>query len=133
MADSPLTAVLTAAYRPYVISTLAQRGVEDVEGLNDALDEGERWLEARLTDLLSRPFVEQTRGPLEVFQEAIRFPTEALAGAGVPPVGRDHVTANALPGDVYDLAPASSRDLGDDVWKAHLTWGATKAAALRQR
>jgi hypothetical protein len=133
VADPDLVAVLTAAYRPYVFSTLSRRSIAGVDGLEAAVDEGERWLEGHLTDLLSRPFAAQTRGPLEVFQEAMRFPTEALARAGVAPVERDHVTANALPGDVYDLAPASSRDLGEDVWNAHLTWGAIKAAALRRR
>ena len=43
---------------------------------------------------------------------------------------RDEVTVNALPGDRYGLAPASSRELGDEVWEAHLRWGAAKAAAL---
>ena len=39
----------------------------------------------------------------------------------------------ALPGDVYDLAPASTRDLGDEVWALHLAWGAAKAAAFKRR
>lgn len=125
-----LTRALTDAYRPYVEATLRSRQIDPTQ-VADALTEGEAWLEEALTDLLTTPFSQQRRGPLEVFQEAMRFPTDALQAAGVPPVERDEVTANALPGDLYDLAPASSRDLGEDVWHAHLGWGARKAQALR--
>lgn len=86
---------------------------------------------SELTALLARPFSQQPRGPLEVVQEAMRFPTSSLQQAGVPPADRDEVAVNALPGDVYDLAPASSRDLGEEAWVAHLRWGARKAQALR--
>lgn len=129
MAD-PLVGVLVSAYRPYVEATLRARQI-DPNPVTDALTEGEAWLKTALTDLLDVPFAQQRRGPLEIFQEAMRFPTEALQAAGVEPAPRDEVTAHALPGDVYDLAPASSRDLGEDVWHAHLTWGARKAQALR--
>ena len=98
--------------------------------LVDAIEAGRRWLEEQLGELLARPFAHQRRGPLELFQEAMRFPTEALAEAGVGDVARDAVAAHALPGDVYDLAPASTRELGEEVWALHLEWGATKAAAI---
>lgn len=133
MADSDLAGILSGAWRPYVVRVLEQRGWGTVDGLAGALDDGEAWLTAELADLLALPFADQGRGPLEVFQEAMRFPTAALAAAGVPTAVRDDVTANALPGDLYGLAPASSRDLGEEVWAAHLAWGVRKAAALRQR
>jgi hypothetical protein len=60
----------------------------------------------------------------------MRFPTRALAEAGTPPVRRDPAAVAALPGDLYDLAPASSRPLGDAAWEAHMAWGAAKAAAM---
>lgn len=101
-----------------------------VPGLDEAIGRGAGWLDEALDELLSRPFSDQPRGPLEVFQEAMRFPTEALTDAGVEPASRDPVTENALPGDVYDLAPASTRDLPEWVWTIHLEWGATKAAAI---
>jgi hypothetical protein len=88
---------------------------------------------AELGSLLALPYAQQSRGPLEVFQEAIRFPTHAMQAAGIEPVVRDEVAINALPGDIYDLAPTSSRDLGEQVWEAHLRWGAAKAEALRRR
>lgn len=133
VADPDLAAALVDAYRPYVMRLVEEREWGSVEGLVTRLEEGERWLRAELEALLALPFAEQTRGPLEVFQEAMRFPTEVLAANGVPLVARDEVAEHALPGDVYDLAPASSRDLGEQVWVAHLTWGARKAAALRDR
>ncbi len=123
--------MLTAAYRPYLVALLTARGLIDTPGLDSALAAGERWLDRELRAQLARPFRHQTRGPLEIFQEAVKFPTEALTAAGVAAVSRDEVTAHALPGDVYDLAPASTRDLGEEVWRAHLAWGAAKAAALR--
>lgn len=125
-----VVAAFTAAYRPYLESRFAELGLEAPEGVVAA---GERWLRASLEELLSLPFAAQRRGPLEVFQEAMRFPTEAVATAGVPEPARDPVAAAALPGDRYDLAPASSQALGEAAWSAHLLWGAAKAAANAPR
>jgi hypothetical protein len=121
---------LVRAYRPYVEARLAALEVSLDHELSAALDEAECRLDAELTTLLSSPFAEQRRGPLEVFQEAMGPPTDQLERRGVAPVPRDPVAANALPGDVFDLAPASSSLLGDEVWQAHLVWGAAKAAGL---
>jgi hypothetical protein len=60
----------------------------------------------------------------------MKFPTDALTGADVAPVVRDDVTVAAMPGDRFALAPASSSELGDDAWRAHLAWGAEKASAI---
>jgi hypothetical protein len=115
-----------AAYRPYVAGLLASSGLPAVD---ESVAAGEVWLRETLEGLLARPFADQTRSPLEVFQEAMRFPTEALEAEGVPPADRDPAAAAALPGDRYDLAPASSQSLGEEAWRAHLAWGAAKAAA----
>ncbi|MBU1865823.1 MAG: hypothetical protein KKE89_05360 [Actinobacteria bacterium] len=125
-----LRAALVAAYRPYVEQLLAARGVE-VPGLEEALALGRDWLDESLAAMLARPFPQQARGPLEVFQEAMRFPTGALDAAGVEVPHRDETARTALPGDRYDLAPPSSQALGEDVWRAHLAWGAAKARAFR--
>lgn len=121
-----LAEALVAAYPDY----LRRRITEEVPGLEEEIIAGADWLRESLEELLSRPFSEQHRGPLELFQAAMSFPTAALASAGVEPRRRDSVAASALPGDVYDLAPASSRDLGDEVWALHLSWGAAKARAV---
>lgn len=95
-----------------------------------SLDAGQAWLDTTLGELLATPFPKQRRSPLEVFQEAMRFPTDDLSAQGVEPPERDVSTNAALPGDWYDLAPASSQALGGGVWEAHLAWGAAKAASI---
>ena len=77
-----------------------------------SISEGEAWLDQALSELLDLLFAQQPRGPLEVFQEALGFLTPALTAAGVESVVRDEVTSNALPGDLYHLAPASSMEVG---------------------
>lgn len=132
MSDMPevsrrLAAALVEAYPKHVRARLS---AGPAEGMDEAIAEGRDWLALALADLLDRPFADQRRGPLELFQEAMRFPTARLLEAGAEPVGRDPVAESALPGDLYDLAPASSRDLGEEVWAIHIAWGAAKAAAI---
>lgn len=126
-----LMASMLLAFPGYVEGRLQELDLERPSSFDGALAAGAAWLSANLEDLLALPLHQQRRGPLEVFQEAMRFPTDALAGAGVPVVSRDPASVAALPGDLYSLAPASSRQLGEEVWTAHLTWGATKAQAMR--
>jgi hypothetical protein len=117
-----------AAYRPHVETRIESAGWPLVA---DAISEGEDWLATVLAELLALPFAQQGRSPLELFQEAMRFPTEALDRHGIDAVPRDEVAAAALPGDLFGLAPASSQDLGEAAWRAHLQWGAAKAASIR--
>ena len=123
-------ATFVDAYRPYLETTMRDRGLAPPAGWPRAVDEGRAWLVAELEGLLGRPFDAQRRSPLEVFQDAMRFPTAALSAAGIPPVARDDAEVRALPGDVYGLAPASSRDLGESAWRAHLAWGVAKAKSV---
>lgn len=115
-------------FRPYLESLLVTRGWPFIP---EAVEAAVARLDITLSELLARPFAEQRRGPLEVFQEAMEGPNQALAAAGVEAPGRDPAAVAALPGDVYDLAPASSQDLGEAAWSAHVAWGAAKAAAVR--
>lgn len=126
-AASRLRQEFVAAFRPFVVARLAELGIDAPSGLDHALAAGERWLEDELAAFTETPFRDQRRSPLEVFQEAMRFPGDALAEADVQPPPRDPGAAMALPGDIYDLAPASSQDLGEAAWRAHLAWGAEKA------
>ncbi len=123
----------TRVYRSTMEERLAAGGFPLSPDVDTAISEGEQWLESQLRMLLELPFAGQPRSPLEIFQEAARFPTAALREAGVAPVARDGVAVNALPGDVYGLAPASSQELTADAWRAHLSWGAAKAQAMAQR
>lgn len=124
---------LVGAYAMYVRQKLARKGLEETEGLDTAIEEGCEWLREALDELLRRPYHMQDRGPLESFQEAMRFPTRILRHAGHPRAPRDPLASNALPGDLYDLAPASSRELGESVWRDHLAWGTAKASAMTRR
>jgi hypothetical protein len=126
-----LRALLVDTFPTYLEARLREIGV-DPTLVEESIEQGAAWLESELTDLLARPFGEQRRGPLEVFQEAMRFPTEALADRGVTRVERDEMIVRILPGDHYDLAPASSSALGEEVWTAHLAWGAAKAKAMTE-
>lgn len=122
-----LREAFVAAFPTRVRARCVELGVAVPE---EAISAGVEWLDQALATLLALPFEQQKRGPLELFQEAMRFPTEALAADGLSPVDRSLVAVAALPGDVYDLAPASSQDLGESAWVAHLRWGAAKAAAM---
>lgn len=115
----------------YVSGLLTDRHWE-VPGIDAAIDEAAAWLADGLDELLALPYREQRRSPLELFQEAMRPVGDALAAAGVTPPDRDEVTVGALPGDVYALAPASSQDLGEEAWEAHIAWGLSKAQAMRR-
>ena len=128
-----LVAVFASVYEPYVRAAVAGRVDDRLPDLTGAIAEGRRWLEGALEELLALPYPMQNRGPLELFQEAMKFPTTVLREAGYPPAPRDEPTGNALPGDLYDLAPASSHDLGEEAWQAHVGWGAAKAAALTRK
>jgi hypothetical protein len=123
----------TSVYRPTMEERLAAGGLALTEGVEQAIAQGEEWLRDTLTELLEQPFSQQSRSPLEVFQDAARFPTAALNATGAPPIIRDRVAVAALPGDIYGLAPASSQELTSAAWRAHLAWGAAKAQAMAQQ
>ena len=125
-----LRRAFVAAYPAYVSGRLDELGIVPPAGTAAAIEAGGKRLRADLDELFAqRPF-EQTRSPLEVFQSALQEPTAALAAAGVEPAQRDPVAVHALPGDLYDLAPASSQALGDAAFRAHLAWGVAKAAVV---
>lgn len=87
----------------------------------------------RLRELLERDIDEQQTNPLAVIRDAVRYPTEVLHAAGVPPVERDDFQRARFPDDVYDLVPTSFADLGPDVADAGIAWGAAKAWTHKQR
>lgn len=116
------------AFGPYLKAIVEKRGYPEIP--SGVLNSARAWLETELTALLETPYSEQRRSPLEVLQEAMRAPTDWLASQGVRPPLRDPVAVAALPGDTYNLAPASSAVLGEEAFHAHLAWGAAKAGAL---
>ena len=83
--------------------------------------------------LLAADIDEQRTTPLAVLRIAVRYPTQVLRDAGVPPVDRDPVQVRLLPDDPYDLSPANFADVDPALAEPGLVWGAAKALAHRRR
>lgn len=83
--------------------------------------------------LLDTDVDEQWTGPLALLRSAVRYPTEVLRAAGVPPVARDEFAERSFPDDVYDLAPATWADVDPALHDLGLTWGAAKAWVVLAR
>ncbi len=86
-----------------------------------------------LRDLLATDVDEQQSTPLSVLRSAVRFPTEVLAGGGVPAPERDDFDASRFPGDPYGLTPASFADIDPELGPIGIAWGAAKAFEVLQR
>jgi hypothetical protein len=86
-----------------------------------------------LRALLEADIDAQATTPLSLLRQTVRYPTEVLRSAGVPPVRRDTFAESAFPGDDYDLAPASLAAVDPDLVELGLVWGAAKAMAHRRR
>lgn len=87
----------------------------------------------RVRALLETDIDAQRTTPLALLREAVRYPTDVLRGAGVPPVERDEYVRETFPDDDYDLTPASFADISPQVGELGIVWGAAKAWAHRQR
>jgi hypothetical protein len=77
--------------------------------------------------LLALDVDEQPTTPLTLLRRAVRYPTEVLRAAGVPPVERDEFAQRNFPDDVYDLTPATFADVDESLREPGLEWGAAKA------
>ncbi len=88
---------------------------------------------AEVRALLAADLDDQWTTPLSLLRAAVRFPTDVLRAAGVPPVERDPFQVRLLPDDLYDLCPASFADVDPALAEPGLVWGAAKALAHRRR
>lgn len=88
---------------------------------------------AEVRALLEADIDDQRTTPLALLRAAVRYPTEVLRAAGVPPVERDPVQVRLMPGDLYDLSPANFADVDPALAEPGLMWGAAKALAHRRR
>jgi hypothetical protein len=88
---------------------------------------------AELRALLAVDVDEQRTNPLAVLRSAVRYPTEVLAAAGVPPVVRGEFEERRFPADVYDLAPATWSDVDPSLRDPGIEWSAAKAHVVLAR
>jgi hypothetical protein len=105
-------------------------GAVDPERLDAARAAGDRARDevgAAVRRLLGQDVDEQRTNPLTLLRRAVRYPTEVLQAAGVPPVRRDEFAERTFPDDIYDLAPASFDDVDPSLHEPGLVWGAAKA------
>ena len=113
-----------------------QGGPPDAAVAEAARDAGRRAAEevgAEVRALLAADIDEQWTTPLSLLRGAVRYPTQVLEDAGVPPVERDPIQERLLPGDIYDLSPASFADVDPSLAEPGVVWGAAKALAHRRR
>ena len=83
--------------------------------------------------MLAADVDEQATTPLAILRTAVRYPTEVLVAAGVPPVERDSFSQRAFPDDIYDLTPATFADVDPALAEAGIAWGAAKAFEHKRR
>jgi hypothetical protein len=83
--------------------------------------------------LLMSDIDDQRTTPLALLRQAVKYPTEVLRSAGVPPVERDRFSVEAFPDDDYDLSPISFADVDPALADAGIAWGAAKAFAHKRR
>lgn len=124
-ATATVVEAFVAAFPGYLAERLSAAGIE--ADVSEAARQGEEWLRGELGQWQRSAPGTERRGPLQIFQTAFAFPTAALEAEGVAPVRRDPGAESALPGDTYALAPASSREIGEEAWRAHVAWGVAKA------
>ncbi len=117
---------LVSAYRGAVDPAVAAEA--RLAGARAATEVG-----ARVRQLVEADIDEQRANPLSLLRDAVRYPTQVLEGAGVPPVERDSFSVERFPDDLYDLTPASFADVDPALHEPGMAWGAAKAMAHMQR
>jgi hypothetical protein len=110
--------------------SLTERERVDVEAqIVDIAAETERTFRA----FLALDVDDQRSNPLAVLRDAVRRPTEVLRSLGVAPVERGEFEQRVAPADIYDLAPATWRDVDESLHEPGLMWGVWKAATVISR
>jgi hypothetical protein len=87
----------------------------------------------RVRALLTADIDEQAGNPLAILRDAVRYPTEVLRAAGIPPVERDRFQEEAFPDDDYDLSPATFAHLDPALGDIGIAWGAATAWEHKRR
>jgi len=115
---------------------VAYSGSADPAAMASAREAGEAAradVGGRVLALLDTDIDDQRTNPLTILRQAVRYPTEVLRAAGVPPMRRDRFAEERFPDDDYDLTPVSFADIDPALLDAGLAWGAAKAWLHKQR
>lgn len=83
--------------------------------------------DASLHELAQADVDRPLSGPLERIRSAVEKLSPRLLELGVTPAARDPFDERIRPNDIFALGPVAFSDLGDDVHRAGITWGAAKA------
>jgi hypothetical protein len=110
-----------------------QLPVEVERAAEHAARQAQRETGTAIRALLMADIAEQRTTPLALLRQAVRYPTEVLRQAGVPPFERDHFARHAFPDDDYDLSPATWADIDPALTELGITWGAAKAFEHKRR
>ncbi len=132
-----LAAAVEAALPEWVQRSVRQRlvdwtGAADPEAMTQAAAAGLHASEevgAEVRRLLATDVDEQWTNPLAILRGAVRYPTEVLRRAGVPPIVRDQFDERHFPDDDYGLVPRTFADVHPSLHDLGLAWGAAKAQA----
>ncbi len=116
-----------AAFPGYVEARLRELGVVDDPRFSDVVGSATTTLGESLHALFATDPRRQRESPLEVVRRATTLITAELESQGVVHRPRDQYSFEIHPDDPYGLYPASSRDLGEEVWQLHMQWGIDKA------
>jgi hypothetical protein len=106
---------------------------DDLEAAGEAGREAAADVGARLRALLAADIDEQRSTPLTLLRDAVRYPTEVLRRAGVPPVEREAYEEEVFPDDIYGLTPATFSDIDAALVEPAIRWGAAKAFLHKRR
>lgn len=122
-----LHVALVAAFPGYVTGVFAERGYPLDRRSVEAIGHATESLDTELASELGLPFLEQRRGPLELFRSAVRSTARVLEEGDIAPLQTTGMMSEI---DPYGLVPGSSSALGPEAHEAHLAWGSAKAAAF---
>jgi hypothetical protein len=136
-----LAAALDGAVGPWVercvVRLVTAQRAEVPADVREAARAAAAWARAdvgaELRAFLALDVDDQRTNPLAILRAAVRYPTAVLRDAGVPPVRRDEFKARAFPDDVYDLAPATWKDVDESLQEPGLIWSAWKAKIVLDR
>jgi len=128
-----LREAVAAALGPWIAAQLRMRFNIDPDAMSASIDTVVADADARLVELIHADVDTPLSGPLERIRNSVEQLGPTLEAMGVAPPTRDPFDVSVRPNDHYGLGPIAFLDLGEDVQRAGITWGAAKAYLHRSR